>query len=693
MKHLLFIILLFSFYTSYAIQVKRERIQITRDEWGVPHIYAPTDEEVAYGLAWATAEDDFNSIQENYLTIHGRLAEVKGKDGAIMDFISAFLGITDGIDTKINSSFSPKFKRVLEYYCQGINDYAAAHPDEVLLKNVFPAKIEDMVAGYALGMALMTNVHMGVIKMLKGNLPVESLITPKGSNAIAISSKKTTNGKTFLAINSHQPLVGPYSWYEAHLRSDEGWNILGGTFPGGATIFHGVNDSLGWAHTVSQADMDDIFKLEMHTKEKLTYRFDGKWLKLEEKKVKLKVKWWIFKIPITKKFYKSVYGPTVKSDDGNFYSIRFSSNMDIKASEQWYKMNKAKNFEEFYQALEMQGIKGLNFIYADAKDNIYYLDNGSFPHRNPNYNWWNVVPGDTSATLWDNTQLIPLKDLFQVKNPDCGFLFNTNNTPFFSSGKSCQTNFTDLYTSRYYFMYNNNRSLRMYDLLTEKDQYSYEDFKKLKYDMKFRTPMYTYSMSNIEELYQLDEKKYPDLAEIIQIMKNWDRNGDIESYGATIANIFSHRLLKDYVEEKGLPLSEVKLSEEQIVHYLRHAQKHLKKHFGTVKVPLKDVQKLVRGDIEMPVPGMMDVIAAMWSIPHKKGKYKADAGESYIMMVQFDRNGPIIETISPYGTSTHPESPHFADQMEKYVHHQLKPMSLKMPNAIPHHIAYSPGMK
>ena len=695
MKHfILIIVLLWSASTIHAeVKVNPERIKIIRDEWGVPHIHAPTDEEVAYGLAWATAEDDFKSMQENYLTARGKLASVKGKDGAIMDFISALLGINKNIENKIEHSFSPKFKKVLEFYCQGINDYAATHPDEILLDGIFPATINDMVAGYSLGMALMTNVHMGVIKMLNGNMTVGGLITPKGSNAIAMSNKKTTNGKTFLAINSHQPLEGPFSWYEAHLQSDEGLNIIGGTFPGGATIFHGVNDSLGWAHTVSQADMDDIFKLEMHPKEKLTYRYNGKWLKLEERKVKLKVKWWIFKIPVTKKYYISVYGPTVKSDDDNYYSIRFTSNMDIKASEQWYRMNKAKNFDEFYSAVEMQGIKGLNFIYADAKDNIYYLDNGSFPYRNPNYNWWKVVPGDTSATLWDNTQQIPLKDLFQVKNPECGFLFNANNSPFYSTGRECQAEFTDFYTSRYYFKYNNNRSLRMYDLLTEKEKFSYEDFKRVKYDQKFRTPMYTYSMSNIEDIFHLDEKKYPDIAEVIQILKTWDRNGDIHNEGATIANIFSYTLMKEYVEEKGLPLEEVKLSEAQIVKYLRFTSGHLKKHFGTVKVPLGRVQKLVRGDHEMPVSGMMDVIATMWSKPYKDGKYRAEAGESYIMMIQFDKDGPVIETVSPYGTSTHPESPHFADQMKLFVNQDLKPMSLKMPMTLPQHIAYHPGGK
>ncbi|MBK6276204.1 MAG: penicillin acylase family protein [Saprospirales bacterium] len=90
----LFLLITFTvtFTFTQAIEINPKNIQIIRDKYGVPHIYAKTDEEVAYGLAWATAEDDFKSMQENFLTVRGRLAEVKGKDGAIMDFLAAFVG-------------------------------------------------------------------------------------------------------------------------------------------------------------------------------------------------------------------------------------------------------------------------------------------------------------------------------------------------------------------------------------------------------------------------------------------------------------------------------------------------------------------------------------------------------------------------------------------------------------------------
>jgi acyl-homoserine-lactone acylase len=122
--------------SAEAIEINKKNIRIVRDSFGVPHIYAPTDEEVAYGLAWATAEDDFQSMQENFLTIRGRLASVKGKDGAVMDFLAAFIGAQEIVNQQYATAFSPKFQGILESYCQAVNDYASRYPKEVLIKKI-----------------------------------------------------------------------------------------------------------------------------------------------------------------------------------------------------------------------------------------------------------------------------------------------------------------------------------------------------------------------------------------------------------------------------------------------------------------------------------------------------------------------------------------------------------------------------
>ncbi|MCL4165144.1 UNVERIFIED_CONTAM: hypothetical protein GTU68_013217, partial [Idotea baltica] len=329
------------------------------------------------------------------------------------------------------NTLSPEFTALAKGYLGGLNRYAALHPEEVLVKNSFPISMEDYVSSLILSLSVISGAD-GVIKDIYGVTIEKPEIKQevKGSNAFAFSSAKTTTGETFLNINSHQPLEGPVAWYEAHLQSENGWNMLGGLFPGGCVIFHGVNENLGWAHTVNHQDKIDVYKLEMKSKNSRKYLFDGVWKKLEKNKVKLKVNLGWITLPISKKAYWSEYGATLKTK-GGVYSIRMGANQDIRGVEQWYKMNKARNYKEFYIAMEMVAIPGFNTVYADNQDNIFFVSNGKIPIRDPKYNWSGVLPGNTSETLW--TEFHPFKALPQYLNPKSGYLFNTNNTVFNAS--------------------------------------------------------------------------------------------------------------------------------------------------------------------------------------------------------------------------------------------------------------------
>ena len=113
--------------------------------------------------------------------------------------------------------------------------------------------------------------------------------------------------------------------------------------------------------------------------------------KLEKFKAKIYLKLLGLKIPIKKKFYRSIYGSTLKNKTG-VYSVRTPSTTNINAVEQWWRMNKATNFTEFYKALEMKALPGYNIGYADRNDTIFYISNGKIPIRNEGYDWTDVVP-------------------------------------------------------------------------------------------------------------------------------------------------------------------------------------------------------------------------------------------------------------------------------------------------------------
>ena len=675
----LFSILLF-FCTCNKKPLSKEliNIKIARDTYGVPHIIAKTDAEVAYGLGWTQCEDDFKTLQELMAACKGLLGEIKGKDGLVADFGIKFMGLKEIAETKYATDVNGDFKVYLESFVSGVNAYAKLNPDRVLLEEIFPLKGADIITGYLLGNLEISHAGKDLMKILNGSI-IKDLKSdvPKGSNAFAISKNKTTDNKTYLAINAHQPLEGWYSWYEAHLISDEGLNILGGTFAGGICIFHGVNENLGWAHTVNHADFSDVYKLEMHPSKENFYKFDNEWLELEEKKYTswLKVAS-IFKIPVNRTIYKSIFGPTFKTDDG-FFAWRFMVGKTIKMAEQWYRMNKAKNFKEFKKALNIRGLASLNIVYADKEDNIYYISNGRFPNRNPDYDWSKVLPGNTSKTLWSDKEIISIDSLPQVLNPESGWVFNTNNTPFSSTDSINNPKETSLNKVMGYqsFGLENNRSLRFLELIKQYDSISYKDFKRIKYDNQYPSKMMTPKAINLELMMDLDENKYLEIADAILLLKKWNRKSDKENTTAALF-ILSYMYIDEIRKEQGRIVRNGTITIEDCIYGITKAKKELLANFGTLEVELGKLQRHTRDSVNLPSGGAPDVLAAIYSKKQKNGTYRPHAGESYIELVRFGQNGVEIESINSYGSNSNLGDFHATSQMEMYTNQKLKKMSL-----------------
>ena len=657
------------FYNVFS-QINPDKIDIVRDEFGVPHIFAKTDAEVAYGLAWAHAEDDFETIQIGYLAGNNLLSKHLGNVGLGADFISQFIGSEDLFESKYDSDISSEYKNIVKAYALGLNSYAREHPDEVFVEDLFPVNEKKMMRYAQLQLFISSNGDKWVSNIIDNKLSYNFSKEEqyKGSNTFAFNSTKTKDGSNYLAINTHQPLDGPVSWYEAHLCSEEGTNILGALFAGTPNILIGTNENLAWAHTVNQPDKTDVFALEMHPDKKLQYRVDGTYLKLEEKKAKLRFKLLGIPLSIKKKFYKSIYGPTLKNKSG-FYSVRTPALFEIRALEQWWRMNKAKNFTEFYKVLKMKALPGYNIGYADKNDTIFYISNGLIPKRAKNYDWGSVVPGNTRKTLW--TESYEIEELPQVIQPKSGYFYNANHTPFKSSAEEDNPDPTNFDSNMGFETYDNNRSTRLKQLIDEYEKLDYDDFKRIKYDRQYPRP-YTFNLMDIHYLELLDAKKYPDIEMLIERLQAWDRKANKNSFGAGTFAVLYDQLRPFYSkipEPKIFPAS-------YIIQALRNTKEYLLKHFNTTDVKLGDYQKLVRGSKELPIFGLPDVITAMSSRPYKDGKVKVVSGESYIELIRFTDKGPEIESVISYGSSDHPDSKHYDDQMEMYANFKTKKMTL-----------------
>ena len=425
-------------------------VRIARDKFGVPHIFGKTDADVAYGVAYAHAEDDFATLQEVLAMTRGRAGAMLGQDGAKIDYAEALLDVR--ATTKRDWPRLPAdVKALFTAYAAGLNHYADKHPGEVRLSGLFPVTGEDVVAGFVLRSPFFFGLDSVLGSLVEGKeigreggpaLDKSGKLVPReltpvgrdpadnGSNGMAVAPARSTDGATRLVSNSHQPWTGGVAWYELVVHSGEGWDFAGANFPGSPYPFLGHNKYLGWTNTVNRPDLIDVYKLTLdESGEK--YRFDGAWRPLEEKRIWLKVKVGPFVLPVPRTIYRSVHGPVVKNAKGAF-AIRYAGIDQANMVTQYYRLNKAKNFDQWRAAMAAQGVPATNFIYADARGNIGLFYNAMFPDRPAGFNWRGVLPGDTSADLW--TKTLPFDRVPALVNPRSGYVMNANNTPWVAAG-------------------------------------------------------------------------------------------------------------------------------------------------------------------------------------------------------------------------------------------------------------------
>ena len=671
MKQLKSIYLLFLFFTfnSIAQNINTNNIEIIRDSFGVPHIYTKTDAELGYGLAWVHSEDDFKTIQEAYLAGNSLLSKHIGLRGAPVDFLSQLIRSDEIIDSLYNT-IDKNFIEVVKGYAQGINRYAELNPKEVLVKKLFPITPKKMLKYSFLQLFISSEGDRAVRAIFENNF--KSLTFQRrnelGSNLFSFSTNKTRNGETYMAVNTHQPLDGPTSWYEVHLESEEGTSIIGATFAGAPCVLTGTNKNLAWTHTVNRPDKTDIYQLEMVKNSKRKYFFDDKILKLKKYRGKAFIKILGIPIKVSKKYYSSVYGPTLKNKTG-FFSVRTGSLFKVRGLEQWWKMNKASSFKEFYSILEMNEIPGYNIGYADKDDNIFYISNGLIPKRNNKYKWTDVLPGNTSETLW--TEYYKTSELPQVINPKSGYIYNANHSPFKSTSLNENPNPQNFNSNMGFETFDNNRSTRIFELIESINAIDYKDFKTIKYDNKFPTP-FNYNFMDINNIMEMDPKNYPEISDLLEQIQKWDRVTDANSTGAGAYAMFYYTLAEKYFYKSYYDRN---FSKDLIADCLKDVKEKMIKYFNSSTVKLGEYQKLVRGNKEMPIFGMPDVITAMTASKYRNGKIQVTHGESYIQLVKFSNKGVEIESIISYGSSDHKDSPHYNDQMELYSKFKTKKMS------------------
>jgi acyl-homoserine-lactone acylase len=676
--------------SAFAASEQPYAATISRDRFGIPHVHGATDADTAYGLAWAHAEDDFLTLQQSALAARGRLATVEGRDAAPIDYLVALLRVRETTAAGY-PHLDADTRALVEGYAAGLNAYAAAHPTEVISRELFPVTGEDLVAASVQKAPLFFGIDV-ILAALFDEAPLDDIrhdlarptgrevAVPGGSNVLVVGPTRTPDGATHLVSNSHQPWTGPVAWYEATLTSDAGWRATGALFPGVPTIVLGHNERVAWSFTVNRPDLVDVYRLDVDPDDPTRYRVDGEWLDMEVTEVGVEVALlgrvrWTFPQEVA----WTIYGPVVRRDDGDV-ALRWAGMDEVGIFQQLYRMNRASDVEDLFGALaDQDGLASFNLGAADADGRIAYLYHALLPRRDDlaGVDWHGVVPGDTRATLWN--EVLPFDELPRIVDPAAGFLQNANSTPFSATagpGVPDPAAWPEATTG--VERYETNRSLRALELLTGEEPVDLERLLAVKWDTTYdeRSAVVRWRdrlVAAHDRLTGADE-----LAGL-EALAAWDLTADVDAVGAALMVLTVAELFED--ERAAFDparLGDVEVAESVpdgvLLDAYRGAVARVVDRHGGVEVPWGEVNRLRRGEVDLPLSGAPDVLRAIYGEPTDDGVLAGIAGDAYVAAVTFDADGVVAsQAVHPFGSATLDEaSPHHADQAPLFAAEQLR---------------------
>ena len=645
---------------------------ITRDIFGVPHVHGATDADAAFGLAYAQADDDITNILSTIDLARAGSGLKNGRDGAIADYLIKALGIRELVEERYEEDLSSEVKAVLEGFVAGLNYWMSLNLDRNI-KDYYPVNKVDLVSSFAIQNLFFAGIDSAIKELMNAPKEVSEAELDKGgesrtvaslvagSNAFALNTNKTSDGKTRLVINSHQPLEGPVAWYEAHISSDEGWNMMGGLFPGAPFVFVGFNESLGWGMTVNGPDLTDAFKLTINPENKNQYLLDGKWENFDIKNIKLPVK---LLGPISWTFNReakfSEHGLVLETASGS-YALKFAGMKEIRQPDQWFRMNKAQNKDQWLEAMKMRAIISFNAVYADKEDNIMLLHNTAGPIRNEAYNWKQPVDGTNSALIWN--EITPFDEIPLLINPNSGWVVSANQDPFRASSIKDNLKRSDFSETLGIETKMTNRAYRVIEIFDNDKKFTEQDLLDAKFDNE-----YSRQSRSIKYLQNVLAQEYEDkeFQEAQAILNAWDLKTDSNNRSAALGVCILQEEWRAFMNRIDAPSSK---------EMFKKCIEELQDSFGRVDPLWSEVNMLVRGDMALPIQGGPDTLRAVYGRPQDDGTLKAVAGDGLVVSLSWDSDGnQESQSIHQYGSATQDSSSkHYDDQVQLFVDEKMKP--------------------
>jgi acyl-homoserine-lactone acylase len=710
-------------FTSAEIarwQKQAKQVTITRDTWGVPHIYGKTDADVVFGLLFTQCEDDFGRLEDNYITSTGRLAEVEGESAVYHDLRARlFLDSTQALAIYKKSPLW--MKQLLDAFADGTNYYLYTHPEvKPALITRFQPWMPLMFSEGSIG----GNISVVPIERLKAfyeqrkstswnsHPPVDHYERESiGSNGFAIAPAKSATKNALLLINPHTSF---YFRSEVHMVSQAGLNTYGAVTWGQFFIYQGFNENCGWMHTTSYADSMDEYLETIEKKGNTLYYKHGKDLKpvrTQTVRIPYKTASGIQHKDFT--MYFTQHGPIAGEKDGKWIAIDMM-NTPLNALSQSYLRTKATGYDSFKEVMKLNGNASNNTIFADKNGTIAYWHGNFMPKRDPKFDWEQPVDGSDPATDWKG--LHGIDEIVQVRNPASGWIQNCNSTPFTVAGGSSPDK--SKYPTYMAPDAQNYRGINAARVLSGKKLFTLDtliaaanDPHLAAFDELMPALLSAYKSVSGEPV-----NKSADLTEAIQVLQTWDKSYGVTSVGQTLAIYWGEKIQRlarsraagdQRFDNLGLTAYTIKnTSAQEKVKALADVLAELTRDFGSWKTPWGDINRYQRltgkvqetyDDQQPSIPvgftssawGSLAAFAAK-TYPGTKKRY-GSVGNSFVAVVEFGKRVKARSVVTG-GQSSRPGTKHFTDQAPLYCEGKFKDV-LFYPEDIQQHVekTYHPG--
>ncbi len=686
---------------SVALARTADETEILWDKYGVPHIFATTREGMFHAHGYAQMQNQANLLLRLYGESRGRAAEYWGTSYLALDRWLQLNGMPDRAKEWYDAQ-NPTFRKYMDEFARGINDYAKAHPEAITdsLEIVLPVTGVDVV-GHSLRV-----VHYGYIATAGGaqsagnaagrsgrgggtpesqpsneELPYDlnSEAIP-GSNTWTVGPARSASGSSMLIINPHLNWGESFYRYMTVHQVGPDYDLYGAPQVGFPVAVVGFNRRTGWGRTVNTIQSNFYYRLMVVDSQ---YRYDGKVRPFERATKILKVKQpgGAFSAE-TLKVRRSVHGPVVFDNGTVTLAMRVAGIDRPRMLEQWFKMGEARTLNEFRDALRIGAVPMWNANYADDQGHIMLVHNGLIARRGSNdaYNA-TTLAGDTSATLW--TDYLTFDELPKSLDPASGWNQNTNEPPWSMTLPPLDRSRYPVFVAPAGENQPAMRTLRSIRMITEDPKISFQMLLAKKHSTRMEL-----ADRVLPDLIEAAKKGSPAAtraADAIRVLERWDRNTDVDSRGAVLFQTFATRYLNQGLAAKmrvkydinnpnataqGLTDTEAALAA------LADAADETMRTHGSLEIPWGDVYRFQSGSADLPGNGGAGNSGLFRTITFGRrvgNKSYVSHGETIVCAIEFGRQQQ-AQCLLGYGNSSQPGSKHLEDQLPFMVRKELLPV-------------------